>query len=159
MAYQEVLGEIPNISFESLPHRQILVHTPTSSFQCAPKDILQALQTHTASLQEPQPSLAAITALTQLVTQLVSPMLAQHQQSNATGQVLHTPQMPEMPNSNKKRQRARSNKTGIHIPARRSVRLISQGGTDQSAMSKAVDRAQGRYNLRSAAKGNLSEEM
>lgn len=75
----DIVGEIPNVTYESLPGRQIMVHTPTASFQCALRNISSAFQTLGGpSSPLPDTSKHAIAALTQLVSQLVSPMIQQH---------------------------------------------------------------------------------
>ena len=82
----ELLGEIPNVNIEPLPHSRIQVHTPTSS---ASKDILDALQSHGVfphpSPIQDSPPMTAIAALTNLVCQLVSPMVQHHALENKIG--------------------------------------------------------------------------
>lgn len=78
----EGFGLIPNVSIEPLPHGEVILHTPQGDFQCKRSEILKTLTANVplflAIEQQAQNTLQAVQAIANLMSQLVTPFLAQH---------------------------------------------------------------------------------
>ena len=97
-------------------------------------------------------TLTAIQTMANLMSQLVTPLLQQHQAGTSTPpppQPVTLSTTPQISHEN-----SSSRKRGLRLPPRRSVRIKSQGADTVPVMTRATTRVQSRYNLRSAVKGN-----